>query len=135
MSRWRICSKQGLQKLPWADALSSGGLHETGKDAVGFQPAIRSSSEGYLAEYNQMSERLFRVIVRGRYAGAPGEGKEKFLFGSCEESSEGFCGFETKRLFADMVQFRDGAFFDLGRRLPGDIAGFQFLPRVAESDD
>jgi hypothetical protein len=114
-------------------ALSSGGLHETGKDAVGFQPAIRSSSEGYLAEYNQMSERLFRVIVRGRYAGAPQEGKEKFLFGSYEESPEGLGGFEAKRLFADMVQFRDEAFFDLDRRLPGEFAGFELLPRVAES--
>ena len=88
------------------DDLSSGGLHETGKDAVGFQPAIRSSSEGYLAEYNQMSERLFRVIVGGRYAGAPQEGKEKFLFGSCEIGPEGFGGMETKLLFADLVQFR-----------------------------
>ena len=31
-----------------------------------------------------MSERLFRVIVGGRYTGAPEEGKEKFLLGSCE---------------------------------------------------
>ena len=114
-------------------ALSSGGLHETGKDAVGFQPAIRSSSEGYLAEYNQMSERLFRVIVGGRYAGAPQEGKEKFLLGACEIGPEGLGGFEAKRRFADLVQFRNGAFFDLGRRLPRDIAGFKLLSRVAKS--
>ena len=115
------------------DALSSGGLHQTGKDAVGFQSAIRSGSEAYLAEDHQMSERLFRVIVRGRYAGASEEGKEKFLLGSCEIGPEGLGGFETKRLFADMVQFRDEAFFERGRRLPGDIAGFQLLPHVAES--
>ena len=115
------------------DALSSGGLQQTGKDAVGFQSAFRSGSEAYLAEDHQMPERLFRVIVRGRYAGAPEESKEKFLLGSCEIGPEGLGGFETKRLFADMVQFRDGAFFDLGRRLPGDLAGFQLLPYVAES--
>ncbi len=102
----------------------SGGLYQTGKDAVGFQPAIRSSSEGYLAEYNQMSEGLFREIIRGRYAGTAEEGKEKFLLGSCEIGPEGLGGFEAKRLFADLVQFRDGAFFDLGRRLPGDSGGF-----------
>ena len=80
-----------------------------------------------------MPERLFRVIVGGRYAGAPEEGKEKFLLGSCEIGPESLGGFETKRLFADGVQFPDGAFFDLGRRLPGDIAGFELLSRVAES--
>jgi hypothetical protein len=81
------------------DALSSGGLYETGKDAVGFQSAFRSSSEAYLAEDYQMPERLFRVIVRGRYAGAPEEGKEKFLLGSCEIGPEGLGGFERKRLW------------------------------------
>ena len=115
------------------DALSSGGLHQAGKDAVGFQSAFRSGSEADLAEDHQMPERLFRVIVGGRYAGVPEEGKEKFLLGSCEIGPEGLGGFETKRLFADAVQFRDGAFFDLGRRLPGDIAGFELLPHVAES--
>ena len=115
------------------DALSSGGLDQTGKDAVGFQSAFRSGSEAYLAEDHQMPERLFRVIVRGRYAGASEEGKEKFLLGSCEIGPKGLGGFETKRLFADIAQFRDGAFFDLGRRLPGDSAGFQLLPHVAES--
>ena len=115
------------------DALSPGRLHQTGKDAVGFESAMRSGPEADLTEDYQMSERLFRVIIGGRYAGAAEEGKEKFLFGSCEESSEGFGGFETKRRFADMVQFRDEAFFERGRRLPGEFAGFQLLPYVAES--
>ena len=115
------------------DALSSGGLQQTGKDAVGFQSAFRSGSEADLAEDHQGSERLFRVIVRGRYAGAPEEGKEKFLLGACEIGPEGLGGFETKRPFAEVAQLRDEAFFDLGRRLPGDIAGFELLPRVAES--
>ena len=79
--------------------MSSGGLHQTGKDAVGFQPAFRSGSEAYLAEDHQMSERLFRVIVRRRYPGAPEEGKEKFLLGACEIGPEGLGGFEAKRLF------------------------------------
>jgi hypothetical protein len=46
-----------------------------------------------------MFERLLRVIVRGRNAGAPKEGKEKFLLGSCEIGPEGLGGFETKGLF------------------------------------
>ncbi len=122
-----------MQKLSWMDALSSGGLQQTGKDAVGFQSAFRSGSEGYLAKDHQMPERLFRVIVRGRYAGVPEEGKERFLLGSSEIGAEGLGGFETKRLFAEVAQFRDEPFFHLDRRLPGDIAGFQLLPRVAES--
>ena len=32
------------------DALSSGGLHQTGKDAMGFQSAFRSGSEADFAE-------------------------------------------------------------------------------------
>ena len=60
------------------DALSSGGLHQTGKDAVGFQSVFRSISEAYLAEDHQMPEGLFRVIVGGWYAGAPEKGKENF---------------------------------------------------------
>ena len=115
------------------EALSSGGLHEAGKDAVGFQSALGSGSEAYLAEDHQMPERLFGVIVRGRYAGASQEGKEKFLFGSCEIGPEGLGGLETKRLFAEGVEFPDKAFFDLGRRLPGEFAGFELLSHLAES--
>ena len=81
------------------NALSSGSLHEAGEDAVGFEPTFRSGSEADLAEDHQRSERLFRVIVRGRYAGAPEEGKEKFLLGACEIGPEGLGGFETKRPF------------------------------------
>jgi hypothetical protein len=114
------------------DALFSGGLHQAGKDAVGFKSAFRSRSEAYLAKDHQMSERLFGMVVRGRHTGVPEEGKEKSLIGSYEIGSEGLSGFETKRLFADVVQLRDEAFFDLGRRFPGDIAGFEFVPRVAE---
>ena len=76
------------------DALSSGRLHQTGQDAVGFQATIRSGPEAYLAEDHQMPERLFRVIVRGRYAGTPEEGEEKFLFGSCEIGPEDLGGFD-----------------------------------------
>ena len=114
-------------------ALSSGGLHETGKDAVGFQSAFRSGSETDLAEDHQKPERLFRVIVGGRYAGVSEKGKEEFLLGSDEIGSEGLGGFETKRLLAEVVQFRDGAFFDFGRRVPGEIAGFELLAHVTES--
>ena len=112
--------------------LSSCGLHKAGKDAVGFESAFRSGSEADLAEDHQVSERLFRVIVGGGYAGTPEESKEKFLFGTCEIGPEGFGRFETKGLFTDMVQLPDKVFFDLGCRLPGDMAGFELLPRVAE---
>ena len=115
------------------DALSSGGLHQAGKDAVGFQSAFGSGSEGRFAEDHQMPQRLFRKVIRGWHAGMPEESKEKLLLGTCEIAPEGLGGFETKGLFADGVQFRDGAFFDLSRRLPGDIAGFELLSSVAES--
>ena len=122
-----------MKKLPWVDALSSGRLHQTGKDAVGFQSAFRSGSETYLAEDHQMPERLFRLIVGGRYAGTPEESEEKFLLGTCEISPESLGGFEAKRLFAEGVEFPDEAFFDLGRHLPRDLAGFEPLPHFAES--
>ena len=115
------------------DALSCGGLHQTGKDAVGFQSAFRSRSEADLAEDHQRSKRLFCVIVRRWYAGVPEEGKEKFLLGSYEIGPEGLGGFETKRPFADGAEFPDEPFFDLGRCFPGDSAGCELLPRVAES--
>ena len=79
-----------------------------------------------------MSKGLFRVIVGGRYAGAPEEGKEKCLISSCKIGPKSLGGFETKRLFAEVVQFGDEAFFDLGRRLPGEFAGFQLLAHLAE---
>ena len=100
---------------------------------MGFEPAFRSGSETYFAEDHQKPERLFRMIVRGRHAGMPEEGKEKFLLGSCEVGPEGFGGFETKCLFADGIEFPNKAFFDLGCPLPGDIAGFELLSRLAES--
>jgi hypothetical protein len=80
-----------------------------------------------------MSERLFRVIVGGRHTGAPEEGKEKLLFGACEIATESLSRFETKRLFTEGVEFHNEALLDLGRYLPGDIAGFELLPCVAES--
>ena len=115
------------------DALSSGGLHQTGKDAVSFEPAFRSRSETDLAEDHQVPERLLGVVVSRRYAGVPEKGEEELLLWSDEIASESLGGFETKRLFADVVQFCDGAFFDLSRLLPGDVAGFEFLSHVAES--
>ena len=115
------------------DALLSGGLHKTRKDAVGFQSAFRSRSEAYLAKDHEVPERLFRMIIGGRHPGAPEEGKEKYLLRSCEIGPEGLGGFETKRLFADGIKFPDEAFFDLGHRLPEDIAGFELLSGVTES--
>ena len=85
------------------DALSSGGLHQTGEDAVGFESTFRSCSEAYLAEDHQMSQRLFRVIVGGRHAGMPEKGKEESLLVTSEIGSEGLGGFEAKRLFADGI--------------------------------
>jgi hypothetical protein len=64
------------------DTLASGGLDQTGKDAVGFQAAFGSGSEADLTENDQVSEGLFREIICGRYAGVPKEGKQKFLVGS-----------------------------------------------------
>ena len=115
------------------NTLSSGSLHQAGEDAVGLDPACRSGSEAYFAEDHQMSERLFGVIVRGRYAGMPEESKEEFLLGACEVGPKGLSGFEAKRPFADGAEFSDEPFFDLGRLLPGDVAGFQFLSCVAKS--
>jgi hypothetical protein len=67
------------------DALSSGGLHQAREDAVGFESAFRSGSEADLAEDYQMAERLFRVIVCRRYAGASKESKgtgSRYVFAS-----------------------------------------------------
>ena len=80
-----------------------------------------------------MSERLFRVIIGGRDTGAPEESKEKLLFGAYEIATESFSRFETKGLFAEGVEFHNEALLDLGRFVPGDIAGFELLPCVAES--
>ena len=80
-----------------------------------------------------MSERLFCVIVGGRHAGTPEKGKEKSLIGAYEVATESLSRFETKPLFAEGVEFHNEALFGLGRRLPGDIAGFELLSYVAES--
>ena len=133
MSGSRISSEEGLKKRSWMDALSGGGLHQTRKDAVGLESGFRSRSEAYLAKDNQMSEGLFRMIVRGGYAGAPEESEKKSLLGACEVGAEGLGRFETKQLFADAVEFPDEAFLDLGCLLPGDSARFELLPHVAES--
>ena len=85
------------------EALSSGGLHQAGKDAVGLQSAFGSGSAGYFAEDHQMSQRLFCKIIRGGHAGMPEESKEKLLFGPCQVGPEGLSRFETKRLFADVL--------------------------------
>ena len=73
------------------------------------------------------------MIICGRYAGVAKKSEEKFLFGPYEIVPEGFSGFEAKGVLAEVVEFLHGAFFDLGRRLPGEITGFEFLSLVAES--
>ena len=73
------------------------------------------------------------MIVRGRNAGTPEESEEKSLIGTSEIGSEGLGGFETKRLLANILQFPEGPFLDLGGLLPGEIAGFELLSHVAES--
>ena len=113
------------------NALSSGCLHETGKDAMGFKAAFGSGSEADLAEDDQIPESLFRVIVGRRDSGAPKKGEEEFLLGSDQKAPESLCRFETKRLFADVVQFSNGASFDLAWLFPGDRV--EFLSHVAES--
>ena len=80
-----------------------------------------------------MSERLFGVIVGGRYAGTPEKGKEKSLLRACKIGPEGLGGFETEWLFADSMEFPNEALFGPGRFVPGDIAGFELLACVAES--
>ena len=95
-------------------ALSSGSLHEAGEDAMGFEPAFRSGSEAYFAEDYQMPERLFRMVISGRHAGAPKESKEEFLIGADEIGPESLGGFETKRPFADGAELPDEPFFDRG---------------------
>ena len=115
------------------DALSSGGLHEAGKDAVGFQSALGSGTEAYLTEDDQMPERLFCMIVGGGNAGTAEEGKEEFMLSSCEIGPQGLSGFKVKRAFAKGVEFFDEACFDLGRRFPRDNAGFELLVHFTES--
>lgn len=115
------------------DALSSGGLHKAGEDAVGFQSALGSSSEAYLAEDDQVPERLLCMIVGRGNAGTAEEGKEEFLFGSCEIAPEGLSGFKVERAFANGVEFFKEACLDLGHRFPRDGAGFELLAHFTES--
>jgi hypothetical protein len=75
LSRSGICGEEGFEEIPWQDTLSSGGLHQTGKNAVGYQTATRAGSEAYFAEDHQMAKSLFGKIVRGRHTGSPEEGK------------------------------------------------------------
>ncbi len=100
---------------------------------MGFQSAFGSGSEADLAEDHHIPENLFREVICGRYSGVPEEGKERCLVGSREESPEGFGGFETKRLFADLIEFPDGPFFDHGCLVPRGVAGFELPSRVAKS--
>jgi hypothetical protein len=133
LGRCCIGQEEDLQKFPWMDVLSSGGLHQTGKDTVGFESGLRSRSETDFAKDDQMPERLFGVIVGGGNAGTSEEGKEKSLLGAYEIAAESLGGFETKRLFAEGIELPDKSFFDLGRLLPGQIASFELLSRVTES--
>ena len=133
MSGCRIGGEEGLQELSWVDGLVFWRFAPEGKDAVGFQATLGSGSEAYLAKDDQMPERLFCVIVGGWYTRASEESEEKSLFGTHEIGPKGFGGFETKWPYTEAAQFPQEAFFDLGRPMPGDIAGFELLPRVAES--
>jgi len=79
-----------------------------------------------------MPERLFGMIIGGRYTRMSEKSEERSLFGAYKISSEGFGGFEPKGQFADGMELSNKSFFDLGRPLAGDMAGFKLLPCVAE---
>jgi hypothetical protein len=97
-----------------------------------FSPLSDLVPKHIFSEDHQMPEGLFRMIVGGRYAGTPEENEEKFLLGTCEIGPESLGRFKTKRLFAEGVEFPDKALLDLGRCLPGDLAGFEPLSHFAE---
>lgn len=113
------------------DLLPSGGLDERGKDAVRLDAVVRSRAEAYLPEDHHMPERLFGVIVRGRNACYAQKGEEMFLFRADEKRPQGLGWLERKRLFANSAQLTGEPFFEVRGVLPGNLAGFQFLPRVA----
>ena len=85
------------------DTLSSGGLNQRGKDAVGFESGFGSGSERYLAKDHHMSEGLFCMVVSGRYTRMTEKGKEKSLIGTHEIGPKGLGRFEARRLFAEAV--------------------------------
>ncbi len=63
----------------------------------------------------------------------PEKGKEKFLFGPYEIGPHGLSRFKVKRALANGVEYFDEAYFDVGRRFPGDSAGFELLADFTES--
>ena len=113
------------------DVLPSGSLDERGNDTVGLYSAVRSRSEAHLAEDHHVSERLFGMIVRRRHTGDAKEREEALLLRADEVRSQSLGGFESKRMFADRVQFHLELFFYSLGSLPGDSTGFEFLSRIA----
>lgn len=110
------------------DALSSGGLHQAGQDAMGLESAFRSCSEAYLSKDHHLPERLLRLIVCGRHTGMPKEGEEVFLIRSDQVCPQGLSGLEAKRRFTDFARFPDEMLFHTGCRIPEDLTGFKLLP-------
>ena len=73
------------------------------------------------------------MIVRRGYVGMSEKSEEEFLLGTRQIAPESLGRFETKHLFAEVVQFSNGVFFDLGGLCPGNLAGVEFFSHMAES--
>ena len=106
------------------DVLSSCGLYETGKNAMGLESAFRSVPEADFSEDHQMPERLLCMVVCGRHPFVAKEGKERLLLRPVQIGTQSLGGLEFERFFADVVQLPDKTFSDTGCVFPGNIAGF-----------
>ena len=79
MSGGRVGGQEGLKKLSGIDALTPGGLHQTGEDAMGLKPALGAGTKTDLTEDDQIPEGLFGLIVGRGDPRDSEEGKEVFL--------------------------------------------------------
>jgi hypothetical protein len=61
------------------DALPPGGVDQTGKDAMGLNPAFGTGSKTDLTEDDQIPQGLFRLIVGRWDTGNTEKGEEVFL--------------------------------------------------------
>ena len=71
------------------------------------------------------------MIICGGHAWDAQKGEEIFLLRAAEVRSQGFGRFETKRLFADILEFFEELFFEPFGCWLGDVAGFEFLTDFA----
>jgi len=108
-------------------ALTAGSENKTGQDTVSFQAGSRACTEDNFSKNNNISERLFSLIISWRNIGMAEESKELINLFPDQLGSESFSGREVQLMGTVSFELFEELLFNRAGFFNGKKAGGKFL--------